>query len=65
MIYIISNCIPDSWKTNSWLLWDGRETWFVCKKYYRNFQMAYQQLRCHEVIIALSHSMASRARSKQ
>lgn len=64
MIYVISNCIPDSWKTSSWLLWDRRKTWFVYKKYYRNFQVAYQHLKFHEYIIALSHSMASRARSK-
>lgn len=53
MIYIISTYIPDSWKTSAWLLWDRRETWCVCKAYYRDFQRAYESLRLHEDIIAL------------
>lgn len=53
MIYIISTYIPDAWKTSAWLLWDRRETWSVCKAYYRDFQRAYESLRLHEDIIAL------------
>lgn len=53
MIFIISTYIPDSWKTESWLLWDRRKTWVVCKAYYRDFQLAYEVLRLHEHIDAL------------
>lgn len=53
MIYIISTYIPDAWKTSAWLLWDRRETWRVCKAYYRDFHRAYEILRLHEDIIAL------------
>lgn len=53
MIFIISNYIPDSWKTESWLLWDRRQTWVVCKAYYKDYQLAYEWLRFHERINAL------------
>jgi len=53
MIFIMSTYIPDSWKTSAWLLWDRRETWRVCKAYYRDFQRAYESLRLHEDVIAL------------
>lgn len=53
MIFIISTYIPDSWKTKSWLLWDRRETWSVCKAYYKDFQEAYENLKFHEHIVAL------------
>lgn len=61
MIFIISTYIPDSWKTSAWLLWDRRETWNVCKSYYRDFQLAYENLRFHEDIIALIKRAKSEA----
>ncbi|ELY4532952.1 hypothetical protein ACI00O_002309 [Cronobacter sakazakii] len=53
MIFIISMHIPDTWKTKGWLLWDRRETWRVNKRYYRDFQKAYEGLRLHERIDSL------------
>lgn len=53
MIFIFSMYIPDTWKCQSWLLWDRRETWRVCKAYHRDFQLAYEVLRLHEHIDAL------------
>lgn len=53
MIFIFSMYIPDTCKCQSWLLWDRRETWRVCKAYYRDFQLAYEGLRFHEHIDAL------------
>lgn len=53
MIFIFSMYIPDTWKCQSWLLWDRRETWRVCKAYHGDFQLAYEGLRLHEHIDAL------------
>lgn len=53
MIFIISMHIPDEWKTEAWLLWDRRETWRVNRRYYRDFQLAYEGLRLHERIESL------------
>lgn len=53
MIFIISMHIPDTWKTKKWLLWDRRETWNVNKRYYRDFQKAYEGLRLYERIDSL------------
>lgn len=65
MIFIISMRIPDSWKTQAWLLWDRRETWRVCKSYYRDYQKAYRALRFHERVDSLIKQVRQEAKHRE
>lgn len=65
MLFILSTLVPDEMKTKSWLLWDRRETWLVCRAYYRDFQEAYLRLKFHEEIIALSKQIQEEARRRE
>jgi len=60
-MYRLSIYIPDSVKSDAWLLWDRKYTWTNCKVVYVDFERAYDALRLHDHTHALLQSMRFKA----